>query len=133
LEPGGRALLDVVVHRRSRRLERDDRLDERRPCVGYEPAERARLRVRHQYGGADAIEQGRARIAIELLLPRKARERRIDLGEELIEDGIAGDASARPLGVESGLRPQVRALGRREALLYAFHREARLRPHFGLM
>src|SRR5436190_4225585 len=83
--------------------------------------------------GTDAVEQRRAGITIQFLLPRKACQRWIVLRVELIEDGIARDASARPLGVELGLWPEVRALWRREPLLHPFYGGARLRADFRLM
>src|SRR5689334_19274687 len=82
---------------------------------------------------ADAIEECGAGITIQLLLARKAGQRRKVLRIELIEDGVSGDARAWPLCVQPRLWPERRSFGCRESLLHAVDGTARLRADFRLM
>jgi hypothetical protein len=73
--------------------------------------------MREQDGRTDPVQQRDQRVAIELLLPGKARKRGKLRGIELIESGIAGLAGARPLRVQMRLRPLMVTLGRDKALI----------------
>ena len=116
-EPFRRALELGLIDRRAVRLDRDDGLDQVRPRVGDRPDEGARLRMDHQHCGPDLVEQRDAGVAVDLLLLLEADQRRKLRGVERIERRVARLAGAGPLRVQLGLRPQIEALGRDEALL----------------
>ena len=126
LEPFRRPFHHIIEDRRTRGLHGDDGLHQLRPGVGDEPAEGSRLRMGEEDRRADPVEQRRACIAIELLLAGKAFETGIVLCDELIEDGIALHARARPLGVQLRLRPELVEFRRSELALHPAHGLARL-------
>src|SRR5439155_23403398 len=90
---------DGALERRAGGLDRDDRLDQRRPRVGDQPTERARLRVGEHHRRADPVQEGWTRVPLAPLRLFGGDDG-LDLGSiERIEDRIALLALVRPLAL----------------------------------
>ena len=113
LEPFRRTDDAVLMERRAVGLDRDNGFHEIRAGVGDFPAERPGLRMREQDRRADFIEQRRAGIAVQFFERGQVRHV-LDLRrKKLVKRRIAGDAFARPLGMQRRLRITLRQLGAR--------------------
>ena len=110
-----RALLEVVrradeidlIERRSVRLDRKNRLDLVGPRIRHRPAEGAGLRMHHQDGGPDLVDERHQRVAVEDLLLGEVLDLRQIARDHLQRDRIVGRAAAGPLRVQMRLRPEL--------------------------